>query len=126
MKLIIGGSCQGKLARAKAICGPDARIADGAEIAPDALKNFNILDRFHILVRREIENGGDAEQLARALIAENPALVIVCDEVGLGVVPIDAFERKWREAVGRALCVIAQESERVERVFAGLSTVIKG
>ena len=125
MKLIIGGSCQGKLARAKAICGPDARIADGAEIAPDALTNFNILDRFHILVRREIENGGDAEQLARALIAENPALVIVCDEVGLGVVPIDAFERKWREAVGRALCVSAQEACEVTRVSCGIGVRIK-
>jgi len=126
VKLIIGGSCQGKLARAQAICGPDARIADGAEATVETLRNFDILDRFHLLVRREVENGGDAEQLARALIAENPALIIVCDEVGLGVVPIDAFERKWREAVGRALCVIAQESERVERVFAGLSTAIKG
>lgn len=126
MKLIIGGSCQGKLARAKAICGADARIADGAEVALDALQNSDILDRFHLFVRRDVENGGDAEQLARAVIAENPGLIIVCDEVGLGVVPVDAFERKWREAVGRALCVIAQESERVERVFAGLSTVIKG
>ena len=126
MKLIIGGCCQGKLARAKALCGADARVADGAEVASDALKNFEILDKFHLFVRREVENGGDVEQLARALIAENPGLVVVCDEVGLGVVPIDAFERRWREAVGRALCVIAQESVRVERVFAGLSTVIKG
>ena len=126
MKLIIGGSCQGKLARAKVLCGADARVADGAEAALDALGNFDILDKFHLFVRREVENGGDAEVLARALIAENPGLVVVCDEVGLGVVPIDAFERKWREAVGRALCVIAQESVRVERIFAGLSTVIKG
>lgn len=126
MKLIIGGSCQGKLACAMAICGADARVADGAEAALESLENFDILDKFHLFVRREVENGGDAEQLARAVIGENPDLVIVCDEVGLGVVPMDAFERRWREAVGRALCVIAQESERVERVFAGLSTVIKG
>ena len=68
MKLIIGGSCQGKLARAMAIRGADARIADGAEAALDSLKNFDVLDKFHLFVRREVENGGDAEQLARAVI----------------------------------------------------------
>ena len=39
---------------------------------------------------------------------------------------MDKNERIWREAVGRLCCSLAQRAERVERVFCGLSTVLKG
>ena len=51
--------------------------------------------------------------------------VVTSDEVGYGVVPMDAGERAWREAVGRGLCRIAQASERVTRVCCGIGVVIK-
>lgn len=51
--------------------------------------------------------------------------VIICNEVGSGVVPVDDRERKWRETVGRVCCVLAQEAEKVIRVQCGIGTVIK-
>ena len=125
MMLIVGGTAQGKLARARALCGEGARVLDGAAAEVADLAGADILDRFHLLVRREAEAGGDAEALARRVLAVNPSLTVVCDEVGLGVVPMDAFERRWREAVGRALCVLAAAAERGERVSAGLPLRIK-
>ena len=48
-----------------------------------------ILNHFHLLCRRLLQDGKAvmpvAEELARREI------VIVCDEIGCGVVPIDAF-----------------------------------
>ena len=120
MKLIIGGTAQGKLARARALAGEGARVLDGADADLAALAGADILDRFHLLVRRECAAGGDAEALARRVCGANPALIVVSDEVGLGVVPVDAFERRWREAVGRALCALAAEADSVERVIAGI------
>ena len=125
MKLIIGGVSQGKLARAKELSGAGARVADGAQATLEDLRQADILNRFHLMVRREVERGGDAEALARAVLSANEGLIVVCDEVGMGVVPIDGFERAWREAVGRALCILAAEAERVERVFCGLASCIK-
>ena len=52
--------------------------------------------------------------------------VIICNEVGCGVVPVNDRERKWRETVGRVCCLLAQEAEKVIRVQCGIGTVIKG
>ena len=63
---------------------------------------------------------------AKRLIDECPKLIVISDEVGCGVVPIDREEREWREAVGRVCCLLAQRSERVDRVYAGILTCLKG
>ena len=46
-------------------------------------------------------------------------------EVGSGVVPIEADARAYREAVGRALCVVAQSAESVTRCVCGIGVRIK-
>ena len=56
---------------------------------------------------------------------ENPGAVIAANEVGAGVVPLLAEDRAFREAVGRALCVIAQEAEQVTRCVCGIGVRIK-
>lgn len=50
---------------------------------------------------------------------------ICCDEVGLGVVPIDFAEREFRDEVGRTLCALAKRAERVFRVIAGIGQRIR-
>ena len=51
--------------------------------------------------------------------------MIVANEVGAGVVPVEAEERAFREAVGRALCVIAQQAQQVTRCVCGIGVRIK-
>ena len=63
--------------------------------------------------------------LAEDLIRVNPDLILVSDEVGYGVVPIDAFDRAYREVVGRICTKLAAYSHRVTRVACGIGTVIK-
>ena len=72
--------------------------------------------------------------------AGNPAVEEVIDAVetatstanavltGFPVIMIrvlEAEDRAYREAVGRALCVIAQEAERVTRCICGIGVIIK-
>ena len=51
--------------------------------------------------------------------------MIVANEVGAGIVPIDPGERAYREGVGRALCAIAQNSESVTRAVCGIGVRLK-
>ena len=52
--------------------------------------------------------------------------VVVCREVGCGVVPMDRGDRDRREAVGRLCCDLAREAEAVVRVHCGFPQAIKG
>lgn len=52
--------------------------------------------------------------------------VVVCAEVGCGVVPIEAGERQWRDEVGRACARLAVEADTVVRLVCGVPQAIKG
>lgn len=108
MKLYIGGAYQGQseLARAE---NPGAAI----------------MEDFHEAVREAILRGEDARAFAEAVCARSPDAVIVANEVGAGVVPMLAEERAYREAVGRALCAVAQAAQQVTRVVCGIGVRIK-
>ena len=54
-----------------------------------------------------------------------PQGVLICDEVGSGVVPTDPEDRAWREAVGRICCELAPHAEAVYRVTCGLGMRLK-
>ncbi len=51
--------------------------------------------------------------------------VIIMNEVGSGVVPMDKGEREWREAVGRVSCLFAKKADRVYRLIAGIPQKLK-
>lgn len=75
----------------------------------------------------------DAQELAADtddIIALADALsereLVLITETGAGVVPVDAEERRAREAAGRLACLLAERAETVIRVFCGLHQVLKG
>lgn len=126
MRLFIGGCYQNKLELALAETGIAAEdVRDGGTITPGEAMDAKLINHFHLLVRTVLENGENAERFAKTLCEENPDAVIIADEIGMGIVPVDAFERVWREDVGRALCIIAARCERVDRVLYGIGTRIK-
>lgn len=52
--------------------------------------------------------------------------IILCQEVGCGVVPLDPEDRRWREAVGRVCVRLAREADTVVRLVCGIPQVLKG
>ena len=64
-------------------------------------------------------------EFADRFISENKNVVIINNEVGYGVVPIDKNERLFRELNGRFNIRIAQSSDEVYRVVSGICTRIK-
>ena len=51
--------------------------------------------------------------------------IIVCDEIGSGIVPLNREDRLWREECGKVLQFLSQNSNKVCRIFFGLEEVLK-
>lgn len=124
MELIIGGAFQGKSEYAKKHF-PKINWVNGKEINEEQLLNARGILGFHEYIKNEMKQGHDVSTLAKRIIEQNPQAVLVSDEVGYGVVPVDAFERAYREAVGRICTELAAYSSRVTRVICGTGMVIK-
>lgn len=123
MVLIVGGKAQGKLDYVKRVLGvSDEEIARDA----DAARTAKVFDGCTRWVRMCLQAGEDPDVQMDELLEENPGLVLIFDEVGCGVVPVDREERLWREKVGRMTCRLARQAERVERVLCGLPMTLKG
>ena len=73
-----------------------------------------------------LNDGQDVASLAARIQSENPEVVIVTNELGYGVVPVDAFDRNFREATGRVCTQLAESADEVCRVVCGIGQVIKG
>ena len=84
------------------------------------------VNRFHLFVRRSVEEGRDLSDFADTLKKRNPSLIIVKNEIGCGVVPMDPLERKYREQDGRLSEKLAAHCDTVVRVICGIGQVIKG
>ena len=122
MILIVGGLGQGKLAYVLEQTG-----AGAAQVARDAqsARTARIFDGCTQWVRRRLAEGGDPDGEMDALLRENPDIVLIFDEVGCGVVPMEAEQRLWRERTGRLTCALAKRARRVERILCGLPMVLK-
>ena len=116
MKLYVGGAHQGKAAYVKEQTGLSPRLC-----TPEEALSAPAVDQFHRICRTLLEREEDLGPYVDRLLAENPDAVILCDEIGLGVVPLDPFERRWREETGRALCRLAASAARVVRTRRGYS-----
>ena len=124
MILVTGGCFQGKTAYACETFGiRREEAADGALCPPEELYRTKLLYNFQEYIRRLMESGQEfsMERLKR----ENPDVVLVTNELGYGVVPVDRFDREYREKTGRVCCRIAEEAAQVHRVVCGIGTVIK-
>ncbi len=66
-----------------------------------------------------------ADRFADWLLKENPKLVIVSNELGYGIVPMEKQDRLWREATGRICTCLAARADEVVRVVCGIGMRLK-
>ena len=122
--MIIGGAYQGKAAYAKAQF-PDVDWKFGGEITEEELLKAEGVPGFQEYIRKALKAGEDLTGLVEKLAQQDTDVILVSEEVGYGIVPADAFERQYREAVGRVCTALAAKSRRVTRVVCGIGTVLK-
>ena len=63
--------------------------------------------------------------LAEALGRQKSPVVLVTNEVGLGIVPDNALARRFRDAAGLLNQMVARVADEVEFVVAGLPMRVK-
>lgn len=124
MIFITGGAYQGK----REIGTKDFGVTewtDGSVCGFNEVFTAEGIFNYHILVRRLMEEEISPDEHTKLLCRENGKAVVIMDEIGCGIVPLEKAERRWREAVGRCGCMIAANSERVIRVICGIPVEIK-
>lgn len=124
MKLVIGGAFQGKSTYAKETFPVKGVWIDGEDCAYEEIFSCGGVLHFHRLVQRFLGQR-DLDEIPRRLGQENPEIVIVSNELGCGVVPVDKFDRAFREKTGRLCTKLAAASDEVHRVVCGIGVVIK-
>lgn len=154
MKMVIGGAYQGKLSWAKEHLWKTEKDltenkktevcdwVDGEACNREAIYHCTGIYHFHRFIARflnpaigldgklsgEITENLDTDfagDFAKDLIEKNPNLIVVTDEIGYGIVPLDYGERIYREQVGRVCTALAKESEEVYRVICGIGSRVK-
>lgn len=126
MDFIIGGRYQGKLNYVTEQYGYTPKdIIEGANIEEIAETTAVCLYGLHRLIKALMKKQIDVGAYLQELFTRHTFEVIVSDEIGYGIVPVDSFGREYRELVGRQSCIIAQQAERVIRINSGLPQRIK-
>ncbi|MGN0684232.1 MAG: bifunctional adenosylcobinamide kinase/adenosylcobinamide-phosphate guanylyltransferase [Oscillospiraceae bacterium] len=126
MTLIVGGAYQGKTEFAAGLlCIPCEQILNGETCDIEEIFSASAVRHFEALVKRVLEEG-EPRNLARELCAKNPDVIVLVNEIGSGIIPIDKLERDWREEVGRESCILAEFADTVIRMNCGIPTTIKG
>lgn len=126
MYLITGGAYQGKTDYTVSTFRIDERnIADGKTVVIEEINKFLCIKNFHILVKRMIKAGKTSEEMKIIVDSLDENTIIITDEIGNGIVPINRFERNWREQTGRLCCYIASISRKVIRLSGGIPIIIK-
>lgn len=127
MILVIGGASSGKREYVMSEYGfspedlADAVISDkSANGDKSAISDKPVIYNLQDLAA---QNPGQYKMLVPELVKKQ---VVICNEVGCGIVPLSAFEREIRESTGRLCIILAQKADRVIRIVCGIPSVIKG
>ncbi len=130
-------------------CCSRSREADGSLVSWEEFQQADMVWNLQDMVRRVLlsETGQDvfgeeqkglerqtlndrarwlAEEIPARILKEGRQRIIITDEIGCGVVPVDAFQREYRELAGRIACRIAADATAVWQVTAGIGRCIKG
>lgn len=155
MKLVIGGYAQGKLhyvLQNMRLQGeqrnepgqknqPETAILDGTldlsrtaaekQMPENQLTGHSpagsqvIVNHLHRYIRERLQHGNDPEAAIMAFLEKYPDCILICDEIGNGIVPMEAEERIYRERTGRILEQLAAQADEVVRVVCGIGLKIK-
>ena len=131
MKLVIGGYAQGKLqTMVRTLSNAQYVVFDGElpkeeQLHSDAREKLIIINHLHLWVKEQMLQNKNPKEEILSFIEENKECIIICDEIGNGIVPLDAFEREYREHTGRILIELAGKADEVVRIICGIQQRIK-
>ena len=115
MILVVGGIASGKRTYARSLGFADSDMSEELSSSCPVL-----LDAQELVRSEDV----DAASLVDTLAATKQ--VVLCQEVGSGIVPISRGERDWRDRVGALSKNLAERADAVVRMVSGIPQVLKG
>lgn len=122
MVLIIGGRFQGKYVYLESLT--NKKILDCSKGFKGSIINKEVIYGLESYIKTYMESGGAIETLLAEVDLWQAEYIVGC-EIGLGVVPMDPFERAYRDNVGLIYQKLVKRANLVTRVFAGIPVNIK-
>ena len=126
MHVIIGGAHNGKRDFVKRLL-EDVQYqwvnfsADDLEITSG---NKVVIDRIeHWLAQTELPEADAVEFILK--MVEGKDVIFILTDIGRGIVPMDAEQRKLRDACGRLYQRLIAEADEVTRIWYGLAQTLK-
>ena len=130
MILVIGGAYQGKLRFAQSLYKEryDTKRKPVITDLSEAVSSDGKADIIYH-VEKYIKDLTDkeknvSEEISKLMDSVGDG-ILICDEVGSGIVPLDRSERTYREELGQAMQIAAKEADEVYRVYCGIGERIK-
>lgn len=124
-----------RIARHRADRGPRWRTSEAplalaeairAETAPNRLLLVDCLTLWTSnLMHADRDTAAETQNLIAALAAAAGPILLVANEVGLGIVPDNALARAFRDAAGHMNQAVAAVVDRVTFITAGLPMILK-
>ena len=87
-----------------------------------------IINHLHLWVKDLLSEGMEESEVQSTIlswVATHQNTILICDELGNGIVPLEKMDRIWREQTGRLMIELAKQAERVERILCGLGQRLK-
>ncbi|MEM1298299.1 MAG: bifunctional adenosylcobinamide kinase/adenosylcobinamide-phosphate guanylyltransferase [Pseudomonadota bacterium] len=78
------------------------------------------------LVHHERDVAVERERLVETILKTQAQVILVSNEIGLGLSPMESLSRRFRDEQGRLNQAVAAIADRVEFVVAGIPMVVKG
>ena len=108
MELYVGGYAQGKTDYVKRKYKGEPLVVIDGETTGLGFEDADLTAQpecvlflhFHLWIRRLLSEGKDAEEVAAAWLHSHPDCVIVADEIGNGIVPMERADREYRDRLG--------------------------
>ncbi len=83
------------------------------------------INHVHLLIQKLLKMQVEPQDIFRQIFDQNTNLILICDEVGYGIVPLIKEELIYREVVGRTMCMAAERAKHMERIIGGYGMVLK-
>ena len=125
MILLTGGAYQGKTAYLLSKI-PGTVCTDGETCGFSEAEQAACINHYHALIRRLFEAQEDPAAWTERYCDAHPDGIILLNETGCGIIPLDPAERRLRELTGTCGCIIASHAETVIRVTYGIPAVLRG
>ena len=132
MIFVLGGAHQGKEAFVM------ENLIKDIDIKVTFLNQLNVQDGYRgtILIKsieKSVKTEDDLVKYKKLILklkelekAKDINIVLIGEQIGSGIVPIERADRIWRDMVGFFYQFIVKNSEEVYRVWAGIGEKLKG